>query len=165
MNLKDFEALLPISKSDLDSELETQAATQWHIASLLAAANMMRDDMKDVHDRVKAEVSMQALIRDPSLSVAKVNMVVDTAPTRIRAWEDYLEYKKDAERWASMYEAWRSRGFALKSLCDLHASDYFAVSSHTTRPSADAAVQRHRQALADDRKERGAVRRRVVISE
>ncbi len=174
MDINDFERMLPIDKHRLDEELEVQAEVQWRIAERLAKSNADRDDLKDVYERVRAEVAEDVLLHTPGLAAAKVDAKVIVTPRRIRGWEDYLESKKVSERWYVLHEAWRARGFALKSLCDLSASNYFAVDSHTVQSldvkEARAALHRERRASTLNRQRTSApeskepIRRRAVMS-
>lgn len=166
MEIADFEKLLPIHKNQLDEELEMQAEVQWRIAERLANANADRDDLKDVYDRTRAEVAEEVLLHTPGLSVAKLDARVVVSSRRIRDWDKYLESKKTSERWWSLHEAWRARGFALKSLCDLSASNYFAVDSHTIadRDVKEARAALHRERLGHSRTQEAIVPRRRVVT-
>lgn len=133
MDLEMARGLLGINKSRLDSELEIQPETQWRISEARARAEKRRDEMKDELARVEAAAAEDLRSRYEKITVEGVKGRVATDVKRIRAFENYQQAKMEADDWLYMYEAWKARGFALKSLCDLYASDYFSVSAHTPR--------------------------------
>ncbi len=164
MDITDFEAMLVIKKHQLDEELAIQADVQWRIVENLNAANAARDRHKDLLAQVESSAASEIIAENPKLAMTKVDSEVKRDPHRVRMLGTYMEAKEVADRWNGMYEAWRARGFAIKSLCDLYSSSYFTSDSHTPRPGHT--VQEGYEALrargARARAEAKPVRRRVI---
>lgn len=166
MDLNSFEGMLRINKHRLDEELELQAEIQWRISEEMNSAGAKVAELKDRLGQVEAEAAKALLEQFPGLGDAKIKDQVRASPMRIRASAAYNSAKTIHERWISMHSAWVSRGFSLKSLCDLHHSDYFAVSSHTVADSDKVTSMREtmnqaRKAVHSEEPE-GKVRRRTL---
>lgn len=143
MEIEDFEKMLVIKKHQLDEELAIQADVQWRISEKLAAANANRDDLKEALARVESDLTMLILREEPKLAVTKIEIELKTEPKRMRAFQLYMLAKQSADRWSGLYEAWKARGFAIKSLCDLYASNYFVSDGHSPRQSSDSLHARY----------------------
>lgn len=163
MEIEDFEKMLVIKKHQLDEELAIQADVQWRIVERLNAANATRDQYKDKLAQAESKLASEIIAENPKLAMTKVDSEVKCDPHRIRVLSAYMETKSVADRWNGLYEAWRARGFAIKSLCDLYSSSYFASDSHTT-PTRGTLQQNYetlREASKRTRTETKTTRRRI----
>lgn len=164
MRLEDLEKMLFITKTRLDDELEIHPELQWRISKEWALANAEVQRCKDMRDEREAVLQQAS-----DLSVAKTQASIQRDERWIKLNKAYQEAKHTAELWMGMHSAWVSRGFALKSLCDLHGHDYFASDSHTVS-NKPAGVSSARRLLMEDRQARqrapeqpaAPVRRRVL---
>jgi hypothetical protein len=161
--LRQFTSNLRINKHDLDTELEQQSQILFDIAEKLATSNSRRDQAKEDLTVKESELAETIQSEDPKLGVAKVNVRVNAHPSRTAAWRDYVAAKKDAELWAALHEAWKARGYALKSLCDLQLANYYTTNSHSPKTEN---YDRNRNTIAQSRGERGGdkplIRRRTL---
>lgn len=151
--LRDFQALLPIRKHRLDEELELQGEVLYRIGERKAAANSVMQRAKDDLASVEAEVYTRARDSVTKITVQELQGIVQRDPKRRAAWLDYVEAREVFERWESLYESWRSRGFALKALGELYISSYYTTESvgSTQRHQQDQEYQANRRAAASAR--------------
>ncbi len=123
-----FRNMLRINKHRLDDELEIQAETQERISSHLAQLNSRQLELKKTLDQEAARIVAE---------LKEASKISDTAADKeakrdrayITAWQAWLVARQEHEEWAGLYEAWKARGYQLKTLADLHGDQYFAVTS------------------------------------
>lgn len=151
LTLDQVRRMLPTQKHRLDDELEIHADIQERISLQVTVHNSrvletkdelaklesrLIDDLKD-GERISNEVAAGRVKRDPE---------------RVRAWQRYQAARAEHEAWLGVYEAWRSKGYGMKTLADLYMAQYFNVND---RSMSD--TQRERLEQGDDR--RAAIRR------
>lgn len=155
MDIQNVINLLAISKGRLDDELEIQAEMQWRISEEVNRRGSALGAAKDHLDVVEARLSKKY----EDLSVAKCSAAVKTEPARIDAFEAMQTARQEYERWQSVYSAWQSRGYSIKTLADLYAHDYFALNSAGSRQSRSREdVTEARARLTEDRNSRREAR-------
>ncbi len=131
-----FRNMLRINKHRLDEELEIQAETQERISSQTARLNSRQLELKKTLDQEAARIVAE---------LKEAGKISDTAADKearrnrdyVTAWQAWLVARQEHEEWLGLYEAWKSRGYQLKTLADLHGDQYFAIDSASGR-----AVQR-----------------------
>lgn len=150
---------LRINKHCLDDELEIQAQITHDIAELLAKANEQLLGFKDAMDQVEAEIRLELRNGEVKYSNDVIEAEIITNGKRRIAFRAYKNQKREVETLNGLFEAWKSRGFSLKSLSDLYHADYFAVDSAGKREN----YQSDREAIGRNR--RPLTKRRVVVGE
>jgi hypothetical protein len=147
-----FRNMLRVNKHRLDDELEIQAETQERISSHLARLNSRQLELKKSLDATEALVISRLKDNDAKMS----NPVAEKEARRDReyvaAWQAWSVARQEHEEWLGLYEAWKSRGYQLKTLADLHGDSYFTIDSTSSRSSLredpEAARTRMREAAA-----------------
>lgn len=154
ITLEEIRDRLPVSRYRLDDDIEIQASVQESIgarvAELALACAELKEELavtearvaqgvRERHEKISVENAKHAVVRDPQRTVAVTRL--QSATHELKLWEAALE-------------AWKSRGYSLKTLADLYASQYFTLSSTSAptrrdepssrraRESVSAAVQR-----------------------
>lgn len=149
-----YRSMLAINKNNLDGELETQGQYQEEIGRQVAKVNSQQLASKDALSKVEAELF--ADLKDGTkISNDLAQAEVKKDRRRVQAWDEYNTARQDFEEWVALYEAWKGRNYALKTLSDLYGGDYFVVTT-TTAPRGEVVVQAARTAVRD-----ASVRRRA----
>jgi len=145
-----YKKKLRVNKHRLDDELEVQAQYQDEIADHVASLAFQAAWAKDEADRIE-----HRLIAEAKEDNAK--LAVETAKGYARAnqsWKAARSYQhecqQDLERWQGLYDAWRQRGYSLKTLADLYAAQYFSVT--TVHGQSGNTVERARELVAQVRR-------------
>lgn len=150
MNYAEYKRLLKISKHNLDAELEVQADIMERIAAEVVRtgteARAAKDKLAEVEGRLSSDLKGEKTNAEERAARIKSN------PQRRQAWVEFQEASQEADMWSHLLEAWKQRGFSIKTLSDLYAASYFSVNSHQA-PARDADAQR-RQAMQEAREHR-----------
>ncbi len=92
------------------------------------------------------------------MTVGAVDAKVKRDSGRIDKWEAYQRARATHEAWQGLLDAWRQKGFSIKTLADLYAAQYFSLSStQSSRPQpgrydhADTSSERARRAPAGEK--------------
>ena len=147
-----FRNMLRVNKHRLDDELEIQGETQERISSHLARLNSRQLELKKALDSTEAVVISRLKDNDPKLS----NPIAEKEARRDRdyvaAWQAWSVARQEYEEWLGLYEAWKSRGYQLKTLADLYGDQYFMIDSASgrsvSRDDPEAGRARMREAAA-----------------
>lgn len=145
MSLSHYRALLPISKHDLDSALEVQATIQDEVSRELALANTRTLEEKDKLAQIEGELADSIKESDPSLSIPKVEAKVKRHRDRLAQFDRWMRAREEHEQWLGMLDAWKARGYSIKTLANLYGEQYYAPRSATARNATREAVERHRE--------------------
>lgn len=132
-----------IEKHRLDDELEIQAELLHRIFEKVVSASSAAMEAKDVLERIEGDVYFEAKHVNPKATVPELQGITRTDPARIKAWRMYRDAKAEQESWEGLHEAWKSRGFALRSLVDLRLANYY---------TSDSDAGENRRALNDVRR-------------
>lgn len=140
-----YRSMLAINKHNLDGELEVQGQYQEEIGRMVAQFNSLQLSGKDGLAKVEAELFAE--VKDGTkISNDLAQAEVKKNRRRIQAWDGYNTARQDFEEWVALYEAWKGRNYALKTLADLYSGQYFVVTS-TSGQSAEATIQAARDAV------------------
>lgn len=134
-----FRNMLRINKHRLDDELEIQAETQERISSHLARLNSRMLELKKSTDQTEASVIARLKDNDAKLSNPLAEKEAKRDREYMSAWQAYQVARQEYEEWLGLYEAWKSRGYQLKTLADLHGDQYFAIDYTTGKAAREAA--------------------------
>jgi hypothetical protein len=143
--LAQYRTLLMIHKHRLDDELEIQSQVLDQISTQVVIHNSRSLQAKE--DLAKMEGSLLEDFKESEtkLSVAMIDAKIRRDPDRVKAWNAYQSARAEHEAWVGMLEAWRQRGYSIKTLADLYAAQYFTIdSTHMTQR------QRDRNATGDE---------------
>jgi hypothetical protein len=122
-------ALLPVQKHRIDEHLEMHAEILDQIAQGVTLANSRQLEAKDALLKVEARLATDAKEDDPKLTVAGVDSLVRRHADRTKAYLAYQRDRADFEEWSGLLEAWRSKGYSMKTLADLYSTQYFTLES------------------------------------
>jgi hypothetical protein len=128
-----YRTMLPVLKHRLDDELEIQAQIMEQISSEVVRHNARLLELKQSLDKVEARLLAELKDDDPKMTVAMLESRIKRDPERTTAWQAYLNQLSEHGRWMGLQEAWRQKGFSIKTLADLYAAQYFQLSSHQAR--------------------------------
>lgn len=130
-------AMLPVHKHRLDDELEIHAQIQELISYEVTTKNSRAIQFKDDLVKVEARLAEDYREEDPKITINGISNKVARASERIRAWEKYQDARSEHERWSGLLEAWKQKGYAIRNLGDLYASQYFVMQSHQRKDRPD----------------------------
>lgn len=127
--LSTYEKMLRINKDRLDDELEIQSEIQQRIAMQVSELNTQMLDAKEGLKQVEADVThrVRRASGDTRVTDKQVESEMLRSEDRIQAFQRYSRIREQHERWSSMLESWRQRGFSLKTLADLYTAQYFTI--------------------------------------
>lgn len=127
---------LKIDKHALDEELVEQPQLFYHAAQQYVLASSRRDaaydEIKLTEAALNEEVRRELLKLNDKVTEAMVNSSVISHPMRVKAIEDHLAAKKEADEWSALKEAFGQRAYMLRDLVQLFVANYFATSSVST---------------------------------
>lgn len=158
MSLHHYRALLPVNKHNLDDALEIQANTQEEISRELALANSKALEEKDRLAQIEGELADKIKDDDPSLSIPKVDAKVRRHRDRVAQFERWMRAREEHEQWLGMLDAWKARGYSIKTLAALYGEQYYAPRS--AGPSYQTDTTRSRSAMREAHN-RTTTRRRI----
>lgn len=127
-----FRNMLRINKHRLDDELEIQAELQERISAHTARLNSRMLECKKGLDAEEARVIAQLKDNDAKLTNPQAEKEARRHRDYISAWQSYAVARQEHEEWLGLYEAWKSRGYQLKTLADLFSDQYFTIDSAGT---------------------------------
>lgn len=128
-----YRAMLPVHKHRLDDELEIQAQFMEQISTETIRYNARMLERKLDLDKLEGRLMTELKEDEPKLTAAEVTAKIKRDPDRVKAWEIYLAALSEHLRWEGLRDAWKQKGFSIKTLADLYASQYFQLSSHQVR--------------------------------
>ncbi len=135
ITLQYVRGLLPTRKHRLDDELEIHADLLERISAEVARRNTASLSAKDEFGRVEARVYVdlhkEAARDGVKLTVDQANSGVKLSRERNAAMKDWQEARELHEVWQGLYEAWRTKGFNIARMTELHGAQYFAINSGT----------------------------------
>lgn len=137
-NIEELRARLRIDKHRLDEELETHSQIQEQIAHTVSQLNTAANEAKEALGLMESTLALEAKEDDPKLTAAGVEATVRKHRKRIAAWQLYQAARAEHEEWTGLLSAWVSRGYGIKTLAELHAQQYYSITSVTQDPEARA---------------------------
>lgn len=135
-----YRAMLRVNKHSLDDELEIQAQIMEDISTETTRRNARMMEAKQELDRVEARLTMDFRESEEKLTAQEITAKIKRDKGRTTAWQAYLDALTEHSKWAGLLEAWRQKGYSIKTLADLYSSQYFQMSSHqvTHRAARDS---------------------------
>lgn len=136
--LLQYRNLLMIHKHRLDDELEIQAQVMDQISTQVVIQNSRSLEAKEALSQIESRLLEDARDSDTKVTVSQAEAIVKRNPERRRTWEKYQQARAEHEAWVGMLEAWRQRGYSIKTLADLYAAQYFTIdSTHLSQRQRD----------------------------
>lgn len=136
-SIETYTGLLEVQKHRLDDHLEFQASFMQEIAEQYVHCNNKATALKDELQQVEARIAADVRDTHDKVSLAEIDGKIKRSPERNTALIKYQTAKVEADKWAALLESWRAKGFAIKTLADLYAAQYFSLSSHSHRQKHD----------------------------
>ncbi len=149
-NLEQYWAMLRVNKHRLDDELEIQPEIMDQISTQVVLRNNRMIEAKDDLARIEGRLADDVREDDPKAGVAFIDSRVRREPERIEAFRRYQQARAEHEAWQGLLEAWKQKGYSIKTLSDLYNANYFSLSStqiSARRRSQDEASDDARAAL------------------
>lgn len=134
-DLQTYRKMLYVHRHRLDDELEIQADIMERISAQTVIQNSRALEAKDQLSRIEARLVEDAKDDDPKLSNPMAEARVRRDPERIKAWQVYQAARAEHEAWQGLLDAWKQRGYAIKTLADLYAANYYSPSSTVRKES------------------------------
>lgn len=129
-SLAQFRAMLPVHKHRLDDELEVHADTMDRISQQVWAMNRREVEAKDALAKIEARRGADLRnAAEKGTTVGEIAGLVLRDPERIRAFNAHLNAMEEHAHWKSLLDAWRTKGFNIKTLADLHSANYYSPTS------------------------------------
>lgn len=165
-DIKTFRDMLAVNKHDLDRELEIQAVVMDRISQQVGRTGRALVEAKDELARAEARISQNLAENSATkLTVTALDAAVKRSPERRDAFRALQDARSEFEAWEALREAWKQKGYSLKTLADLYASSYFAVSATQSRGHDSGPRRIYGQEEYERSRERAAERRRSGQSE
>jgi hypothetical protein len=154
MNVDEFKRYLVIDKNNLDDEVTHQSELFFRVAEAYAAAAAERDTLKEMLATIDAQ--LDAIIREElegdKFTEAMVKNRIQVHPNHKAAFDSFLEAKQKADVLGALKDAFHTRSYLLRDLCQLALANFFETSAVKDTPITDNAVyRRQRQRLAEAR--------------
>ena len=127
--LAQYKAMLYINRHRLDDELEIQADIMDRISTQVVILNSKMIEAKDDLAQTEGRLAEDVREDEPKLTVGMIEAKVKRDPTRLRAWQKYQAARADHEAWTGLLDAWRQKGYSIRTLADLYSAQYFTMSS------------------------------------
>ncbi len=140
MSIDDYRRKLRVNKHTLDDELEEQPDIMDRISRKIVELNSKAQEAKDELAKTEGRIAEDVKESDPKLSLPVIDAKVKRSPDRVRAWQRFQNARAELEEWQGLLEAWKQKGYSIKTLADLYAANYFSVNSTTM---SDRQKRRH----------------------
>lgn len=157
-DLQQYRNMLRINRHRLDDELEIQAEVMDRISQEVNKLNSKMLEAKERLAREEARV-MEEVAENAStkMTVAQLEAAVRRHPDRKAAWMAYDRARFEFDEWEALRDAWKQRGFSIKTLADLYTSHYFTVADYQVKDRKDRDADRISKHQADHQTRRAAM--------
>ena len=132
-----YQAMLRVNKHRLDDELELQAQVMEEISTATTKYNARMLEAKLDLDKVESRLTADLREDEPKMTVGEIAGKLKRDPERITAWQKYLNCLSDYGKWSGLQEAWKQKGYSIKTLADLYGAQYFQLTSTQIRERHD----------------------------
>lgn len=158
--LEEYAEFLLINKHSLDAGLMEQPTVYYNVGVGYANAMSARDAARADLDRAKADadrtIRNRAADENHRITEAQVANQILEDHLYQSANKEYLDWKAITEKWLSLKESFGQRAYALRDLCQLWISNYYADTAiHAeTSEARDRLASSSRAREADERRRR-----------
>lgn len=153
--LQDYRNMLRLDRYRLDDELQIQAEVMDRISQEVNKLNSRmlaaKEELLRVEARLMVDIAEDATAK---MTVAQLDAAVRRHRDRMAAWSSYDAARYAFDEWEALRDAWKQRGFSIKTLADLYTSQYFTITDHQVRDRSDRdadRISRHQKEHHDRR--------------
>jgi hypothetical protein len=132
-NIETYKTMLAIQKHRLDDELEMHPSIMQSIAEQLAERSAKALFIKDELAQLESEIIEDIRNVYEKVVVSEIDGRVKRNPKRIELFKRYQVAKVEHDKWSGLFDAWKAKGFALKTMADLFTAQYFTLATHQVR--------------------------------
>lgn len=126
---------LAIDRHALDDELAIHAQVLYEIGREVAALSVQVKEAKRLVEEVETREITRLRDETPKLGIANAERAAHSSPQYVQQWGYLLRTTERFDQWTEARAAWVAKGYSLKDLGALYASEYFTIES--TRKSRD----------------------------
>jgi len=155
LDKKYFTEKLLIDKHSLDVAISEQPALFHDISDKLTDALDIRDNCKKTMDEVWAQLDSKYRSGGSGKKITEKEISARITSNKLykQAYQDFLDAKRETDRWANLKSAFEQRASMLKQMASLYCSNYYSTSSVTEDPKAkEVEYSAARKAMAATRK-------------
>lgn len=142
-DLATFRKMLRVDRNTLDDDLEVQAEVLDRISQQVNRLGQRlaeaKEKLSSTEARLTRDVAEDATTK---MTATQVSAEVHRHRDRRDAWAAHQSARFEFEEWEALRDAWRQRGYSLKTLSDLYAAQYFTTSSHQARDRSESGISR-----------------------
>lgn len=136
-SLEHYRRMLAIDKHSLDDELEQQSVIMDQISQKVLQLTSQMAKAKEDLLRLEARLLIEMHESYSKVTTAMVDAGIKRNRERQVAWEAYNDARAAYDEWDALRDAWKQRGFSIKTLADLYTSNYFSADSIHDRKDRD----------------------------
>lgn len=126
-DFKNFQNQLPVMKHRLDDELEVHPQVYEMISSRVVLLNSQMLEAKNQLAMTEDRLTEDARDSGSKLTKDEVEGRVRRHPDRKAAWIKFQAARAEHERWVGLLDAWRQKGYAIKTLAELYTASYYVL--------------------------------------
>lgn len=120
---------LVVDRNALDDELAIHSQVLFEIGREVASLSARVKEAKRIVDKIEgAEIAAQRK-SDPKITVGMAEHAARSTRAYLDAWRELVQVTETHDLWVEARAAWAQKGYALKDLGALFASEYFAIDS------------------------------------
>ncbi len=124
-----YRNLLPVMKHRLDDELELHAQVYETISSKVVVLNSRMLEAKNRLASVEDRLAEGFREDHEKLTKDAIEGKVRRHRDRTEAWEAYQRARADHEQWSGLLDAWKQKGYSIKTLAELYTADYYSITT------------------------------------
>lgn len=140
-----FRSKLKIDTDALDQALSEHPFCLQEVGEKYNHYTSLRDEAKEEMERKASQLALDIRERQGKgerITNDEVNARVSLEPSYLRAYAKYFELSKETALWLTLRESFLSRGYMLRELCGLFATQYWTKNSSVS-PAADSRRVEH----------------------
>jgi hypothetical protein len=145
IDLEEFRGYLAIDKHALDKELMQQSQLFFTVADELVLALSKRDALKEGLATIDAGLDKKYRAGNSKVTETAIKSMVQLDREHQLAMGQYLQLKLEADQLAALKEAFQQRNYAIRDLCQLFVSQYFAQDSVKVTAASDELIYQTRR--------------------
>lgn len=127
-----YRKMLPVMKHRLDDELEVHPQVYEIISSRVVILNSRMLEAKQRLALREGRLGESIRSDFEKLTKAEVESKVQSHPDYREAWDQYQAARSEHERWSGLLDAWRQKGYSIKTLAELYSADYYSLTATST---------------------------------
>lgn len=159
LSIEEFTKYLKIEKLSLDNELVEHSSLLFAVGDAYAEAAAKRDAFKEQLSTMDAlldsEVRRDLEKSGERVTEALVKSNIQTHKKHKAAYDAFADAKLRADKLLALKEAFHSRGYAIRDLCQLFVANYYEQNAVKGTDRTDtAAYQQRREKIDEKRRER-----------